>query len=50
LEQQKGSLHNLQIEVSLENRKMFDLMICAQPDGTVARVGFKLTAPHASLT
>jgi hypothetical protein len=42
--------HNLQIWVSLENRKTFGLMNWAQPSGTVARVGFKLITPHASPT
>jgi hypothetical protein len=41
----------LQIRVSLENRKqMFGLMIWAWPDGIVAQVSFKPTAPHASPT
>jgi hypothetical protein len=42
--------HNLQIHVSLANRKAFGLMNWAPHGGIVVRVGFKPTAPRASPT
>jgi hypothetical protein len=47
---QKGGFRNLQIQVSLENRKAFGLMNWARPGGTVVLVGFKLTTSRTSLT
>jgi hypothetical protein len=48
LKQRDGGFHNLQIWVSLENRKAYGSMNWAHPSGTVAWVNFKSTVPHTS--
>jgi hypothetical protein len=50
LDQHNVGFNNLQIQVSLENRKAFSLMIWARTGGIMARVSFKPTTPRASPT